>query len=262
MRRKTVLATLSIALVTLAVVGMQITSTASCETIVDGKPSLTVTINSPESKIYMESSVGVNFTIEGTPQYVDDFNGTVLDLFFWYGCELDYNTSRLTELVTKPSPSYGYSGHLPSNSAGAVISKSEKGYEGYANLSELSDGTHNITVWVRVEDYRISFSNYTGAAIQTVSFTIDTTSPTTTPSPSSFPTPSLTPSPTLEPTPSQSPTIEPTLEPTQTSNLTPSADANQTGDFTLSIVLAVLVVVIIAVVVAALAVYFRKRKRS
>ena len=161
-------------LLVLAAVGMQSIYIANCEIVVDGNPNLTVNITSPESRAYSETFARVNFTIEGAVEKIYDGTRALFDPFFRWGCELDYNTTKLAELVASPGTWFE---DLPRNSAGAVISKTEGGYEGYTSPSGLSEGVHNVTVWVRVEKYLISYSTYLGAVINTVSFKVDTHSP-------------------------------------------------------------------------------------
>jgi len=135
-------------------------------TIVDGNANANVTIQSPENKTYNGNNVTLSFTIESDLSLAESIRGGGLPLFLRHGVVLDYNTSKLDTIIN----SYQY-WNLPDN-VPVTLSASGNGYVGNATLTDLSQGPHNVTVWVRADQSMISYSIYRWAILSTVSFSI------------------------------------------------------------------------------------------
>ena len=135
-------------------------------TIVDGNANANVTIQSPENKTYNGNNVTLSFTIESDLSLAESIRGGGLPLFLRHGVVLDYNTSKLDTIIN----SYQY-WNLPDN-VPVTLSASGNGYVGNATLTDLSQGPHNVTVWVRADQSMISYSIYRWAILSTVSFSV------------------------------------------------------------------------------------------
>ena len=135
-------------------------------TIIDGDANANVTIQSPENKTYSENNVTLAFTIESDVPLAEYMGGSGLPFFLRHGVVLDYDTSKLDTIIN----SYQY-WNLPDN-VPATLSASGNRYVGNATLTDLSQGPHNITVWIRVDLSMISYSIYRWATFSTVSFSI------------------------------------------------------------------------------------------
>jgi hypothetical protein len=143
-------------------------------TIIDGNPSANITIQSPENKSYNENNVTLAFTIGSGAPPVEYFKGTLFDLFLRHGEALDYDTSKLVNPVVNTNlfDEFPFSPFLTLSDLG------NNRYVGNTTLTNLSQGPHNITVWVRTDRFMLSYSGYVGGAIfQTVSFNIDSIPP-------------------------------------------------------------------------------------
>jgi hypothetical protein len=141
------------------------------DTIVDGNTNANVTILSPENRTYNKNNVTLAFTIENDLQLAEITRGSGLPLFLRHGVVLDYDTSKLDTIIN----SYQY-WNLPDN-VPATLSASGNRYVGNATLTDLSQGPHNVTVWVRADQSMISYSIYLWAIFSTVSFNIDLSPP-------------------------------------------------------------------------------------
>jgi hypothetical protein len=133
--------------------------------IVDGNANANVTIQSPEHKTYNTNNVTLTFTIESDVPPTEYFKAHLLSLFLRHGCVIDYDTSKLFRAVT--SGAY----YLPDN-VSATLSDQGNRYVGNATLTNLTQGPHEVTVWVRADQYMISYSGYRWAVFSTVSFSI------------------------------------------------------------------------------------------
>jgi hypothetical protein len=142
--------------------------TSNGSTIIDGNPSASVTIQSPENKTYKENNVTLAFTIESDVPPMEYFRSAVLQLFLRHGCVIDYDTSKLVEAVTS-----GDYYNLPDNIP-VTLSDLGNRYVGNTTLTGLSQGPHNVTVWIRADTYMISYSGYEWSVFTIVSFNIDT----------------------------------------------------------------------------------------
>jgi hypothetical protein len=135
-------------------------------TVIYGGTNANVTIQSPENKTYNENNVTLAFTIESDLPLAEIIRGSGLPLFLRHGVVLDYDTSKLDTIIN----SYQY-WNLPDN-VPATLSASGNRYVGNATLTDLSQGPHNITVWIRADQSMISYSIYRWAIFSTVSFSI------------------------------------------------------------------------------------------
>jgi uncharacterized integral membrane protein len=142
--------------------------TSNSNTIIKGNANANVTIQSPENEIYNKNNVTLAFTIESDVPPMEYFRGAVLQLFLRHGCVIDYDTSKLVEAVA----SGGYY-NLPDNIP-VTLSDLGNRYVGNTTLTGLSQGPHNVTVWIRADIYMISYSGYEWSVFTTVSFNIDT----------------------------------------------------------------------------------------
>jgi hypothetical protein len=134
--------------------------------VIYGDTNANVTIQSPENKTYKENNVTLAFTIESDVPPAEYMGGSGLPFFLRHGVVLDYDTYKLDTIIN----SYEY-WNLPDN-VPATLSASGNRYVGNATLTDLSQGPHNITVWIRVDLSMISYSIYRWATFSTVSFTI------------------------------------------------------------------------------------------
>jgi hypothetical protein len=136
--------------------------------IIYGDTNANVTIQSPENKTYNENNVTLAFTIESDVPPMEYFRSAVLQLFLRHGCVIDYDTSKLVEAVAS-----GDYYNLPDNIP-VTLSDLGNRYVGNTTLTGLSQGPHNVTVWIRADTYMISYSGYEWSVFTTVSFNIDT----------------------------------------------------------------------------------------
>jgi hypothetical protein len=124
-----------------------------------------VTIQSPENKTYNENSVTLTFTIESDIPPVENFSRGTYALYYVHGCVLDNNTSKLVYDV-----SHKY--YVSPNNVPVALSGSRNRYIGNTTLTGLSQGPHNITVWVRAQRYMISYAGIEWAVFATASFSV------------------------------------------------------------------------------------------
>jgi hypothetical protein len=132
--------------------------------LIQNAESATVTIISPENKVYSTDNITVAFKIESgyppTRAYV------VFDRFFTWGCLLDYSFSSETH------PAW-------TGESNVEVGLSLYGY-GYlcnATLTKLSEGPHTITVWVAEWMDYISYDIGLGSVYSNVTFIIDSIPP-------------------------------------------------------------------------------------
>jgi hypothetical protein len=142
--------------------------TSNSNTIIKGNANANVTIQSPKNETYNKNNVTFAFTIESDVLLMEYFRGTVLQLFLRHGCVIDYDTSKLVGAVSS-----GDYYNLPDNIP-VTLSDLGNRYVGNTTLTGLSQGPHNVTVWIRADTYMISYSGYKWSVFTTVSFHIDT----------------------------------------------------------------------------------------
>jgi hypothetical protein len=147
--------------------------TSNSNTISEGSPSGNITIQSPENKTYNENNVTLAFTIESGAQPVEYFNGTLFSLYLRHGEALDYDTSKLINLMwhTNLLDEFPFWPFLTLSNLGNNL------YVGNTTLTNLSQGSHNITIWIRAEKSYLSYGVRVGYVLTTVSFNIDSTPP-------------------------------------------------------------------------------------
>jgi hypothetical protein len=146
--------------------------TSDGNSIIEGNTNANVTIQSPENKTYNENNVTLAFTIESDVPPMEYFKGSLFDLFLRHGCALDYDTSKLVNLIVNTN----LLDEFP-DSPSVALSNLGNRYVGNATLIDLSQGPHNITLWVRADQFMLSYSGYVWAIFSTVSFNIDAIPP-------------------------------------------------------------------------------------
>ncbi len=147
--------------------------TSNNNTIINGNTNANVTIQSPENnKTYNENNVTLAFTIESDVVPMENFSGGLFDLFLRHGCALDYDTSKLVDLIVNTN----LLDEFPEN-VSVALSDIGNSYVGNATLTDLSQGPHNVTVWIRADSFWLSYSCYVWSIFATVSFNIDSIPP-------------------------------------------------------------------------------------
>jgi len=146
--------------------------TSNSDLIIEGNTNANVTIQSPENKAYNENNVTLAVTVESGVPPMEYFDMSLFGLFLRYGCALDYDTSDLVDLIWHSNLLDKFPNNPP-----LVLNGSENVYTGNATLTNLSQGAHTLTVWVRADQFMLSYSGGVWAIFKTVSFNIDSTPP-------------------------------------------------------------------------------------
>lgn len=144
--------------------------------------NVTITLDPPENKANYST---LAFTLKVAPYYGYPSDYSVsrksLDFYLIYGVILDYDRARVIDTVWinwGTSLNYEEERLLFLRSHDAVLSKSGDTYYGSAVLPELSEGLHNLTVWVRAEhDEVTTYIPLWAAFSKTITFTVDTIAP-------------------------------------------------------------------------------------
>jgi hypothetical protein len=157
--------------------------------------NVTITANPPENKAYNST---VYFTLKIAEPYFRGGNYFVnpsdyylsvetLDAYLTSGIILDYARVKIIDPLwiywaqTRNATYVAEERALFRNSHDVVFSKSNNTYFGSSLLPELSEGVHNLTVWVRAEFNQVTTYDPLWAAIsKTISFTVDTVAPNVT----------------------------------------------------------------------------------
>jgi hypothetical protein len=157
--------------------------------------NVTITANPPENKAQNST---VSFTLKifepymmGGGNFVNSsdyfLNVETLDAYLTSGIILDYDRVKIIDPLwiywaqTRNATYVAEEKALFLNSHDVVFSKSNTTYFGSSVLPELSEGLHNLTVWVRAEFNQVTTYDPLWAAIsKTISFTIDTVNPNVT----------------------------------------------------------------------------------
>lgn len=139
--------------------------TSNNTTVVNGTPESSISILSPENKTYNNNNITLNFVLDTNISSVP----LVARPFYVVGANLDYNISNLNDIFS--GVTYGY----PSYPTSLPLSLTSDG--GTVNLTDLSQGPHQLTVWLVVFQYMISYDGYLGSVYSTVSFNIDSIPP-------------------------------------------------------------------------------------
>jgi hypothetical protein len=129
--------------------------------------NVSISLLSPENKTYNVNNLTLAFTADtgGLPQMSASGGG----LQYRIGANLDYNTSSIPGTLSSqyfPEPS------LPLS----VPASYSRGNITFA-LTNLSEGSHHVTVWIVVYAMALGFGIEVGDCISTVSFTIDSVPP-------------------------------------------------------------------------------------
>ena len=122
--------------------------------------------------------------VVNSTQYLTEHSQNLFDCYLSSGFILDYNRVRIIDTLWL---SWSKSGNetyekeyneLLLHSYDSILSQSKDTYYGSTILPELSEGAHNLTVWVRAEQNYLSWDNPIWAAFSdTLTFNIDTATP-------------------------------------------------------------------------------------
>ena len=157
--------------------------TSKSNTIVNGSPDANITIQSPENTTYNVNNVTLAFTVECDVPPLENFSRVINSQFFMQGVVLDYNPSNLINLILNYATNSETVHETPDNVSTSFSSLGNNLYAGDTALTDLSQGAHNVTVWVSVYQYIISdflgipYPSYEGAVLSTVSFNINSIPP-------------------------------------------------------------------------------------
>ena len=143
----------------------------SPEFINEENSNANITIQSPEKRSYNKNSIPFNFTIETDVPYFHHFTSTLFGLYFRFGCFLDNNSSKLKINENDWGLLTSY------NDVEVVLEKHENGYIGNANLENLSEGIHNITMLIKAEEHWLSHGIPKWSVSSIISFKVDTAPP-------------------------------------------------------------------------------------
>jgi hypothetical protein len=153
--------------------------------------NVTLTADPPENKAYNSTvaftlEVLESFLVGGDPVNPDDYFVSRKSLGFYLisGVILDYDRARAINTLWIYWGDSLNKTHVEETKSlyphiyGGFSSKSGGTYFGGAVLPELSQGVHNLTVWVRAEwDQVTTYIPLWAAFSKTITFTIDTTAP-------------------------------------------------------------------------------------
>jgi hypothetical protein len=157
--------------------------------------NITITVGKPENKAYNST---VAFTLKVLEPYTaggysvnpNEYvvaNYSFPDGYFISGVALDYDRARAINALwiywadSRNKTHVEEAKSFYSHSYGGISSKSGSTYFGDAVLPELSEGAHNLTVWVRAQVNQITtYIPFWAAFSKTITFTIDTVAPNVT----------------------------------------------------------------------------------
>jgi hypothetical protein len=176
-KRKALATTLIMSLLVSVLAGTLLFQNAAKELIVRGDADtnsnsvVNVTITSPENKVYYTDNVTVAFKIESI---LPPTRSGVLAHFLRYGCLLDYSFSIKTrEGLDAAGNKFTYNYIDWESNVDVAISRYGDGYLCNATLTKLSEGSHNITVWVEECINNLSYDLTVGSVYSTVQFNVD-----------------------------------------------------------------------------------------
>jgi hypothetical protein len=122
--------------------------------------------------------------VVNSTQYLTEHSQNLFDCYLSSGFILDYDRAKIIDTLWL---SWSKSGNetyekeyneLLRHSYDTVLSQTADSYYGNTVLPKLSEGTHNLTVWVRAEQNYLSWDNPIWAAFSDIlTFNIDTTAP-------------------------------------------------------------------------------------
>ena len=153
--------------------------------------NVTLTVDKPENKAYNSTvtftlKVAQSYTTHGYTANPSDYFVTTqaLDHYLIYGVILDYDRARAINALWIYWGDSRNKTHVEEErllflrSHDAVLSKLEDFYYGSVVLPELSEGSHNLTVWVRAQLGQVTtYIPFWAAFSKTITFTIDTVAP-------------------------------------------------------------------------------------
>ncbi len=137
--------------------------------IIEGTPNATIMIQSPINKTYNQNNIVFNYTIQSNNAPMEFFNGTLLNYWVRHGVALDYDTDKLVNLIENTN----LLDQFPDNPSINLSKIDDYLYGGNITLTNLSQGNHNITVWLRTEQDYLSYGIPVGSIITTISFNVD-----------------------------------------------------------------------------------------
>jgi len=163
-------------------------------TIYGTDTNATITIDLPaENKA---NNVTVAFTLKifssieapagnvvNSTQYLTEHSQNLFDCYLSSGFILDYDRAKIIDTLWLNWGKLGETyekeyNELLLHSYDSILSQTADSYYGSTVLPELSEGGHNLTVWVRAEQNYLSFDNPIWVAFSdTITFNIDATAP-------------------------------------------------------------------------------------
>jgi hypothetical protein len=139
--------------------------------------NVTLTVVSPEDKFF--NNVTVAFELQAPAGYALSRHTMVLGKYLLCGCVLDYDRARVVDTLWANWGNSGNKTHLEEYNSLILqnyevpLTYSHDSYIGKMVMPELSEGTHNFTIWVRAEQNYLSFGKVLWAAFSdTVTFTV------------------------------------------------------------------------------------------
>jgi hypothetical protein len=156
--------------------------------------NVTLTVDKPENKAYNSTvtfalKVAQSYSSHGYTANPSDYFVTPkgFDRYLIYGIILDYDRAKAIDVLwinwadTENKTYVEEERSLSYHDYSAVLSKSGDNYYGSGVLPELSEGSHNLTVWVRAEMGQVTtYIPFWAAFSKTITFTIDTVAPNVT----------------------------------------------------------------------------------
>ena len=156
--------------------------------------NVTITLDMPENKAYNGT---LAFTLEApasilapagntvnSSQYLVKPSQNLFDCYLCSGFILDYDRARVIDTLWINWGNSVNETHINEYNSlllysyDAVLSQSGDTYYGSAVLTELLEGAHNLTVWVRAEQNYLSTDiPFWAAFSKTINFTVDTVAP-------------------------------------------------------------------------------------
>lgn len=157
--------------------------------------NITISVGKPKNEAYnltvaftlkvLEAYTAGGYTVNPNEYVVANYSFP--DGYFISGVVLDYDRARAIDALWVYWADSRNKTHVEeaksfySHSYGGISSKMGSTYFGDAVLPELSEGEHNITVWVRAQVNQITtYIPFWAAFSKTINFTIDTVAPSVT----------------------------------------------------------------------------------
>jgi hypothetical protein len=121
--------------------------------------------------------------VVNSTQYLTEHSQNLFDCYLSSGFILDYDRAKIIDTLWLNWGKLGETyekeyNELLLHSYDSILSQTADSYYGSTVLPELSEGGHNLTVWVRAEQNYLSFDNPIWVAFSdTITFNIDATAP-------------------------------------------------------------------------------------